>query len=314
MNYKVIIVLFIIILLIILTYREITTLKSYFFGKLNSITSEVAQVSDETNTKIQSSIGNCISQFKNISINNLQELRKITLLNKQPITKVVNHFTETDPSYKGAMTDNPLETSDLNILNQFNNNDKQTYYMSSGKNKEDEEDEEDTFDIPIYVKEEDYVESIDENLMFPILPIFHSFSMQLPPSPPVTHSPAPAPSPPPAPAPAPSPPPAPLSPPPFVSLDEQIKNLSIPTLTQPSETKSKYSVKTDIPFELSFPPSLPPSPPPSSTSLNPISSFTIKELKNMAKELNLPLTYKKNNKIYQYNKSELYDLIKKNKK
>lgn len=124
MNY-ILLILFIIILLIIFTCKEVLTIKSYIISKVSKLISDIKNDNDEFSTKLQNNMTSCITQIKNIGSNNLRELQKINLLNKQPITKVINHFTETDPIQ----------------------NDQTNYYMSSGNEEHKDNNTSDTSTI-----------------------------------------------------------------------------------------------------------------------------------------------------------------------
>jgi len=101
--------------------------------------------------QVQNNLTSCLKQIRGISTDNLQQLRKITLLNNQPITKkVANHFTETDES--------TLEPSYSDKKKIFETNVEGEYYMSEDAVKSDsgseslkkmEKNKEDD-DIPVY--------------------------------------------------------------------------------------------------------------------------------------------------------------------
>jgi len=65
----------------------------------NNMSLQYRQNNDKMLVKFQNNMNKYVSQIKGISSDNLQQLRKITLLNHQPvIRKFTNHFTETDNS------------------------------------------------------------------------------------------------------------------------------------------------------------------------------------------------------------------------
>ena len=147
MDYKVIIILLALLFLIILVYREVSTLKDHWSKNSNNVSLQFRQNNDKMMVKFQNNMNKYLSQIKVISCDNLQQLRKITLLNHQPvIRKFSNHFTETDNS--DIKTDMQC-FSDLNIKNNKINEENQKiferkeisqYYMSeeTKKTKESE--------------------------------------------------------------------------------------------------------------------------------------------------------------------------------
>ena len=116
MDYKILLILlFIIILLVIFLCKEVINLKGYAVSKITSIVDDIKNNNEEFSHKVQENITSYVSQIKTISSNNLRELQRINLLNKQPVTKIINHFTETDPTN----------------MNQQNDDKQTNYYMSS---------------------------------------------------------------------------------------------------------------------------------------------------------------------------------------
>src|SRR5258706_5960082 len=98
MDYKIILLL-LLLFLIVLIYKELSTLKDQVDCNVVHLSSQ-NNVNDKYELKLQSNMDKYIAQIKNISTDNLQQLKKITLLNHQPIhrKKTSNHFTETDGS------------------------------------------------------------------------------------------------------------------------------------------------------------------------------------------------------------------------
>lgn len=105
MDYKIVIILLALLFLIILIYREMSTLKDQVLKNSTHISTQFRQNNDSMMVKFQNNMNKYLSQIKGISCDNLQQLRKITLLNHQPvIRKFSNHFTETDGSEIGTGT------------------------------------------------------------------------------------------------------------------------------------------------------------------------------------------------------------------
>ena len=91
MDYKMLIILLALLFLVILIYREITTLKSDVMGHIEELTAEVKENSDFMVTKLQNNMNKCVGDIKGISSDNINQLRKITEINNQPITRITNH-------------------------------------------------------------------------------------------------------------------------------------------------------------------------------------------------------------------------------
>jgi hypothetical protein len=98
MDYKMLIILLALAFLVLMVYREISNLRSGLITCINKLMIETQNNNDKIASKLQSNMINCVGQIKNISSDNLHQLKKITLLNHQPIRKISNHFTETDDS------------------------------------------------------------------------------------------------------------------------------------------------------------------------------------------------------------------------
>lgn len=99
MDYKVIIILLALLFLIILVYREVSTIKDNIYKNGSVLSLQYSKNNDQMMLKFRNDMDKYVSQIKGISSDNLQQLRKITLLNHQNVTrKSANHFTETDNS------------------------------------------------------------------------------------------------------------------------------------------------------------------------------------------------------------------------
>ena len=128
MDYKIIVILLVLLFLIILVYREITCLKENVDKNIVSASERTKHANDRYELTLQNSMDNYLGQIKKISTENLQQLKKITLLNHQPIIKkkISNHFTETDCSE--VVPNDKI----------FNSQQNSHYYMSEEtKNKND---------------------------------------------------------------------------------------------------------------------------------------------------------------------------------
>lgn len=156
MDYKLLIILLALLFLIILLllYREVNNLRDHVNDTLGNVAYDIKHSCDGVVSRLQGNMIRCVRQIKGVSNDNLDQLRKITLLNHQPITKMSNHFTETDDSevhtnlvYLSEARDNN-QIAGKNIFHSKNGasigTSKSGYYMSedSGSKHSDSDDEE----------------------------------------------------------------------------------------------------------------------------------------------------------------------------
>jgi hypothetical protein len=113
MDYKIIILLLLILVGLYFMYSEIQ--------KTNELVSDMKDHVETENKKItfdiHNNINKCLSKIKDISEENLQQLKKINLLNNQSI-KNINHFSEIDDS-DADFHDNNFLSENTNRNNPF---------------------------------------------------------------------------------------------------------------------------------------------------------------------------------------------------
>jgi len=130
MNYKILILLGL-LFIIFMVYLEVMNIKKTML-KLTELNLNIKDEHNNTINRIQNNMIKYVEQIKNISNDNLQQLKKITLLNQQPITRISNHFTETDDD------ENHSDIQYLSDMrNQFKKEESKNsdYYMSENTNK-----------------------------------------------------------------------------------------------------------------------------------------------------------------------------------
>lgn len=140
MDYKVVIILLALLFLIILVYREVTTIKDNLYKNSEMISSQHIQGSKHVMKQLQDNMDKYVNQIKGISSDNLQQLRKITLLNHQSVIRPSNHFTETDNSeFKtnlNYLSDNKLhKNEDANNKIFVKEEPRDDFYMSEDEPK-----------------------------------------------------------------------------------------------------------------------------------------------------------------------------------
>lgn len=138
MDYKILIMLLALLFLMILLYKEMSSIKEDIIGHVGRLVSNMKSQNDKQVLQLKSNLNQCVGQIKGISTDNLQQLRKITLLNNQPITRTANHFTEVDDSdmrtdgnmLSDRMTDHVSANVKSNNKNVFQESRQSHYYMS----------------------------------------------------------------------------------------------------------------------------------------------------------------------------------------
>jgi len=145
MDYKIIVILLVLLFLIVMIYREITTLKDQVDKNIITISSNSKQTNDRYESTLQHNMDRYLSQIKSISTDNLQQLKKITLLNHQPIIKkkTSNHFTENDSDARSETKSHLQHFSDVKATNNkkiFDNQTNSYYYSDRVKETKPSED------------------------------------------------------------------------------------------------------------------------------------------------------------------------------
>ena len=97
MDFKIFGLFFIILIALALIFKELYTMKAEYI----EIISKSKNDNKELVIKMNEDMNRCVSHIKNISTDNLMQLKKINILNNQPISRIVNHYTETDESHGG---------------------------------------------------------------------------------------------------------------------------------------------------------------------------------------------------------------------
>jgi len=94
MDYKLVIILLTMFVLIVILYREVTSIREDINSNYKVMRDEFESQAELMTSKFNSSMNMCVGKIKNITNDNIQRMQKINLLNNQPI--LTNHFTETE--------------------------------------------------------------------------------------------------------------------------------------------------------------------------------------------------------------------------
>lgn len=98
MDYKLFLISIILITLILMSYREFMTFKKEIIDNMSHVKKDLISCSEGILDNIHKEMTQHITKIKHISIDNLNQLKKINMINHQPVTKIINNFTETDDS------------------------------------------------------------------------------------------------------------------------------------------------------------------------------------------------------------------------
>ena len=127
MEHKYLLIIIFTAIAIYLIYRQITQLKEDLTQQITSLREDFDEKNNTMISRIQMNTNQCVGKIKNVASENLEQFRKITELNHQPIKKILNHFTETEDSdgvskhYLKGLTVSPEPNHDI--------------FHTSGKNK-----------------------------------------------------------------------------------------------------------------------------------------------------------------------------------
>lgn len=125
MDYKIIIITIILCLLLFLIYYEVQALGDC----VDNLQQEYQASNNKLIEKINSNMATCINKIKHISEDNLQQLKRIHLLNQQAI-KNINSFTEYDDSENDPELHLLSETVRKQIVSAEDNKIESNLYMS----------------------------------------------------------------------------------------------------------------------------------------------------------------------------------------
>lgn len=94
MDYKLVIILLTMFVLIVILYREVTSIREDINSNYKVMKDEFESQAELMTSKFNSSMNICVGKIKSLTNDNIQRMQKINLLNNQPI--LTNHFTETE--------------------------------------------------------------------------------------------------------------------------------------------------------------------------------------------------------------------------
>lgn len=124
MNYKLLLMALLVIIILLalfIVYKFVSSVEQKICDKITDVYNKQSNYVIEN---VQNSLDQHAVKIKNISMENIQQLKRINMLNHQPITQIANHFSETDDS-DVIKTDIKHMSDSALTLNHDNN-----YYMS----------------------------------------------------------------------------------------------------------------------------------------------------------------------------------------
>lgn len=285
MDYKIIVLLLVLLFIIVLVYREISTIKDQVDKTIMTSTIASKQLNDRHELTMQQSMDKYLSQIKTIGTDNLQQLKKITLLNHQPIIqkKTSNHFTETDGSETNKnqeshyyMSEETKRTNNLYDAEQSPKDDNIPIYDedTNGNDSKSIESSITCLEEPVQTiqfNDQQLMDTIQNQLNDSINKFDNLFNNGQEIS---------------------------------IHYDEDVNNSSNneDAIVESVTSESINIIKNVEPIETEI----------IDTNLKQIDFYTLNELKSMAKTLMIPTTYRHQNKTKQYKKEELYNHIKNN--
>lgn len=285
MDYKIIVLLLVLLFIIVLVYREISTIKDQVDKTIMTSTIASKQLNDRHELTMQQSMDKYLSQIKTIGTDNLQQLKKITLLNHQPIIqkKTSNHFTETDGSETNKnqeshyyMSEETKRTNNLYDAEQSPKDDNIPIYDedTNGNDSKSIESSITCLEEPVQTiqfNDQQLMDTIQNQLNDSINKFDNLFNNGQEIS---------------------------------IHYDEDVNNSSNneDAIVESVSSESINIIKNVEPIETEI----------IDTNLKQIDFYTLNELKSMAKTLMIPTTYRHQNKTKQYKKEELYNHIKNN--
>jgi len=103
MNAQFVILLILLLVILVYIYTEVETIKKNVDIKFTELNENIESNSKTLRTKIQTDLGTCTNKIKTYNVDILAQAKKITYLNSQPITSMVNNYTETDTEKKNML-------------------------------------------------------------------------------------------------------------------------------------------------------------------------------------------------------------------
>lgn len=94
MDYKFIVCIGALLFVIVMVYKEITRLNDEMISLKRTCNTDTKNMVNY----MQNNMDDCIKKIKDMNTETLHQYRKINSLNNQPITRIANHFTETEDS------------------------------------------------------------------------------------------------------------------------------------------------------------------------------------------------------------------------
>lgn len=95
MDYKIFILLLFFVICIVLFLRELYSIRDDLERLNKDIRIHIEEMNNQLRNKLQNDLGVCVNKIKSLNNDSIQQIRKINILNNQPI-KNSNHFTESD--------------------------------------------------------------------------------------------------------------------------------------------------------------------------------------------------------------------------
>lgn len=119
MDYKILIILLALLFIVVMIYRELSIVKRDLRNDMNTVLDDFKKETMETLENANNNMTRCINNIKELNNDNINQMRKVYMLNNQPITKVFNHYTETDESHATDNIKNTVNNSKKDSMAEF---------------------------------------------------------------------------------------------------------------------------------------------------------------------------------------------------
>jgi hypothetical protein len=130
LDFKLIILLVMLIGIVLFFTREFENLRKDFDDKIGTIVSVVDNNSKSIKGKIQTDMTTCVNKIKTHNMECIQQIRKMNTLGSQPITNMSNHCTDSDTDAQQTKKYNIKYLSDMRADVEKDKHEPSTYYVS----------------------------------------------------------------------------------------------------------------------------------------------------------------------------------------
>jgi hypothetical protein len=129
MDYKILILAAILIGALIFLYREISTLKDEVRKGHREVRDSVDDTKDEVIKEVKNDLEKTLDKLRTLNLEYIQQVRKMNIIQNQPITKSSNHFTDSESEIGTNL--NYLSDTNVVLPKQIVAKNESSFYMSN---------------------------------------------------------------------------------------------------------------------------------------------------------------------------------------